>query len=56
MAGWWERPDIGALGARDGCLVDPDGNPFLPLGINHADETSLQYPNHLGVRRPGYGA
>lgn len=40
---------MSAFGVRDGRLVDPQGDPFLSLGINHADETSLQYPHNLDV-------
>lgn len=38
---------MGAFGVRGGHLVDPEGNPFLSLGINHADRTSLQYPHNM---------
>lgn len=47
---------MGAFDVRDGRLVDPDGNPFLSLGINHADETSLQYPHNLDVWKRKYGS
>ncbi|NMH98793.1 hypothetical protein [Pseudonocardia acidicola] len=41
---------------RGGKPVDPGGNPFLTLGVNHADETNLKYPRNIGIRRRKYGS
>ena len=41
---------------RDGRLVDPDGNPFLSLGLNHTDETALKFPRNRDVWRERYGS
>ncbi|WP_205699043.1 hypothetical protein [Conexibacter sp. SYSU D00693] len=43
--------------ARDGRwrLVDPDGAPFLSIGITHAHDTNLRYPHNLAVFRDRYG-
>jgi hypothetical protein len=47
---------VSVFAIRDGRLVDPDGAPFLSLGINHADETNLQYPHNIDVWRRKYGS
>lgn len=47
---------MSVFAVRDGRLVDPEGKPFLSLGINHADETNLQYPHNLDVWTRKYGS
>ena len=44
------------LGQRDGhwWLIDPDGNPFFTLGLNHIDSASLRYPENLHIWRQKY--
>ena len=37
-------------------LVDPDGIGFLSIGVSHAEETNLKYPNNLDVWRRKYGS
>lgn len=41
---------------RDGRLLDPSGQPFLTLGVNHADETNLKYPRNVEVWQRRYGS
>ncbi len=41
---------------RNGRLVDPDGNPFLTLGVTHVDETNLKCPRNIDVWRRKYGS
>ena len=43
-----------AFRVEGGRLVDPNGNPFLTLGVNHADETNLKYPRNVAVWRRVY--
>jgi hypothetical protein len=47
---------MSAFAVRDGRLVEPDGQPFLTLGVNHADETNLKYPRNIDVWRRRYGS
>jgi hypothetical protein len=47
---------VAAFTIRDGRLVDPDGAPFLSLGLNHADETALKFPRNVDVWRERYGS
>ncbi|MCW2507000.1 MAG: agarase [Modestobacter sp.] len=47
---------MSAFAIRNGKLVDPDGRPFLSLGVNHADETNLKYPRNVEVWRGRYGS
>lgn len=37
-------------------LVDPDGNAFISIGINHADESNLKYPHNMDIWRRKYGS
>lgn len=37
-------------------LVDPDGNGFITVGLNHVEETSLKYPHNLDVWKEKYGS
>ena len=45
------------LGRRKGrwCLVDPDGDPFFSLGLNHFDPASLRYGENIHIWRDKYG-
>ena len=47
---------MSAFRVENGRLLDPDGNPFLTLGVNHADETNLKYPRNVDVWRLKYGS
>jgi hypothetical protein len=47
---------VSSFAVRNGTLVDPEGNPFLTLGVNHADETNLKYPRNIDVWRRKYGS
>ena len=47
---------MSAFRVENGRLLDPDGNPFLTLGVNHADETNLKYPRNVDVWRRKYGS
>jgi hypothetical protein len=47
---------VSAFRVENGRLLDPDGNPFLTLGVNHADETNLKYPRNVDVWRRKYGS
>jgi hypothetical protein len=37
-------------------FVDAQGNPFFSLGLNHADETNLKYPENIDIWRRRYGS
>lgn len=37
-------------------LVDPDGNGFLTVGLNHIDESNLKYPHNTEVWKRKYGS
>jgi hypothetical protein len=37
-------------------LVDPDGNAFVSIGLNHADESNLKYPHNLEIWKRKYGS
>ena len=37
-------------------FTDPHGQPFLSIGLNHADESSLRYPYNLEVWKQKYGS
>lgn len=37
-------------------LVDPDGNEFVSMGVNHADESNLKYPHNADIWRKRYGS
>lgn len=42
---------------RDGWhFVDPDGQPFLSIGLNHIDDTNLMYPENVEVWERKYGS
>ena len=44
---------------RDGAswnLVDPHGDPFFTVGLNHVDETNLKYPHNYEVWKQKYGS
>jgi len=47
---------VSAFRVENGRLLDPEGNPFLTLGVNHADETNLKYPRNVDVWRRKYGS
>jgi hypothetical protein len=47
---------MSVFAVRDGKLVDPAGEPFLTLGVNHADETNLKYPRTIDIWRRRYGS
>jgi hypothetical protein len=47
---------VSAFRVENGRLLDPNGNPFLTLGVNHADETNLRYPRNVEVWRRKYGS
>ena len=32
-------------------LRTPDGDPFLSVGVVHADDTNLRYPHNIAVHR-----
>ncbi|WP_158168417.1 agarase [Mycolicibacterium smegmatis] len=34
----------------------PDGDPFLSIGVVHADDTNLRYPHNMGIFTARYGA
>lgn len=37
-------------------LVDPEGNGFITIGLNHADETNLKYPHNFDIWKSKYGS
>lgn len=37
-------------------LVDPKGNPFVTIGVNHADETNLKYDHNFDIWKTKYGS
>lgn len=37
-------------------FVDPDGNGFLTVGLNHIDESNLKYPHNAEVYKKKYGS
>jgi len=37
-------------------FVDPDGAPFISIGLNHLDETNLKYPHNIEIWRKRYGS
>lgn len=37
-------------------LVDPEGNEFVTMGVNHADESNLKYPHNADIWRKRYGS
>jgi hypothetical protein len=37
-------------------LVDPDGNGFLTVGLNHIDESNLKYPHNADIWKKKYGS
>lgn len=37
-------------------MVDPDGNSFLTIGLNHADESNLKYPHNREIWKQKYGS
>ncbi|WP_134753999.1 agarase [Paenibacillus athensensis] len=37
-------------------LVDPDGYPFITVGVNHADETNLKYDHNIEIWEKKYGS
>jgi hypothetical protein len=40
--GWW--------------LVDPEGNAFVTIGVNHADETNMKYDHNFEIWKNKYGS
>jgi len=44
------------LGQKDGhwWLIDPQGNPFFTMGLNHIDPASLRYPENIHIWRDKY--
>lgn len=36
-------------------FIDPDGKPFVSLGVNHIDDTDLRYPHNVDVWAQKYG-
>ncbi|MGK0239130.1 MAG: hypothetical protein ACI92G_002600, partial [Candidatus Pelagisphaera sp.] len=44
------------LGQKDDhwWLIDPEGNPFFTLGMNHIDPASLRYPENIHIWRKKY--
>ena len=37
-------------------FVDPDGNAFISIGLNHADESNLKYPHNWDIWKRKYGS
>lgn len=37
-------------------FVDPDGNAFISVELNHADESNLKYPHNWEVWKKKYGS
>lgn len=37
-------------------LVDPDGNGFITIGFNHAEESNLKHPNNVDIWKEKYGS
>ena len=37
-------------------FIDPDGNPFVSLGVNHMDDSDLRYPHNVDVWNERYGS
>ncbi|MGY8717124.1 MAG: agarase, partial [Verrucomicrobiia bacterium] len=35
-------------------LLDPSGNPFFTMGLNHIDPASLRYPENIDIWREKY--
>lgn len=38
------------------CFIDPDGEPFFSLALNHLDDTDLRYPHNVEVFERKYGS
>lgn len=37
-------------------LVDPEGNGFISVGLNHTDETNLKYDHNIDIWKEKYGS
>ncbi|TWI59909.1 agarase [Halalkalibacter nanhaiisediminis] len=37
-------------------MVDPDGNAFVTIGVNHTDETNLKYEHNFDIWKEKYGS
>lgn len=37
-------------------IVDPDGNAFITVGRNHAEESNLKYPHNVEIWKEKYGS
>lgn len=37
-------------------FVDPSGNPFVSIGLNHAEESNLKYPHNIDIWQKRYGS
>ncbi|WP_027684201.1 hypothetical protein [Rhizobium leguminosarum] len=44
------------LGPDAWTFVDPDGNAFVSIGLNHGEETNLKYPHNIDIWRRKYGS
>lgn len=36
-------------------FIDPDGNVFIMLGVNHITHTALKYPDNIHIWKERYG-
>ena len=37
-------------------FIDPEGKPFVSLGVNHIDDSDLRYPHNVDVWNERYGS
>lgn len=37
-------------------MVDPEGNGFITIGLNHPDESNLKYPHNIDIWKKKYGS
>lgn len=52
-----EKKDFYRVGKRGGrwFFLDPDGNPFFSVGLNHIDSATLRYSENVQIWREKYG-